>query len=203
MFEIQKNITLTLILLLFSGITFAYRYWDVFFKFYGNRGKIYFGWTLHLLGFIHTAIGVATISEYFLLRENYNCFIGVIAFSIFLLGQIIRNQAIKSLGIYHSPHIEIKPNHKLIIAPPYCFLRHPYYLGVMLEVLATPLVLNSYFTFLGVVVSYLPVLWMRIILEEKVMNQHFGLTYTKYQKQTFRFIPLFHRLISSSSKDAK
>lgn len=189
MFEVPKHFVLTSVLVAFSLVTIVYRYWDVFFKSYGERGKIYFGWTLYLLGFVHSLIGALSLLEYLFLREKYNWLIGTAAFSVFLVGQIVRNWAIVSLGKLHSPHIEIKPGHELIRKPPYRYTRNPYYAGVILEVLSTPLILNAYRTFAFSLLSYVPILLLRMILEEKVMMQHFGSAYADYKNKTPYLIP--------------
>jgi len=186
---VEKSPLLTSVLILFAVATFVYRYWDVFFKSYGERGKVYFGWTLYLLGLVHSLIGILALVEYLLWRPSYNWLIGAIAFALFVAGQGLRNWAVSSLGPYHSPKIEIKPGHRLIQKPPYRYLRNPYYAGVILEVLATPLILNAYLAFAFSVVGYLPILFLRAAMEEKILRDYFGAAYVEYEKKTPRFVP--------------
>lgn len=190
-FEIKKNVILTLLLLFFSGTTFIYRYWDVFFKSYGGRGKIYFGWTLYLLALAHSLIGIFALLEYFFFRSSYNWLIGTIAFFVFLLGQLLRNWAVRSLGRFHSPHIEIKPGHELVKIPPYNYVRNPYYIGALIEVLSTSLILNAYLTWFFSLLTYLPIIMVRVYLEEREMRNHFRLIYDEYRSRTPRFVPSF------------
>lgn len=193
MFEIEKNAALTSVLIAFAILTFVYRYWDSFFRSYGNPGKIYFGLTVYLLAFVHSLIGILSFLEYFFLRNSYNWLVGGIFFAIFMASQFLRNWAISSLGQNHSPHIEIRPNHFLVKMPPYSYVRNPYYLGVTFEVLTAPLVLNAYCTFAFSIVCYLPILFFRVVMEEKILRDHFGSAYVEYEKKTPRFIPCLWR----------
>ena len=190
-FELQRSYFLNICLLLFIVFTFMYRYWDVFFKRYGSRGRVYFGWTLYLLAISHTLIGIFSLCEFFFIRRQYNPIIGIISLACFTTGQIIRNLAIASLKEFHSAHIEIKPNHQLIQTGPYKRIRNPYYVGVMLEVLSTPLILNSFFTFLFSIFVYLPELFIRVFLEEKILTNQLGCCYASYLKKVPRFLPRF------------
>jgi protein-S-isoprenylcysteine O-methyltransferase Ste14 len=178
---IQKNIFLTAPLVIFWITIFLYRCWDVFAKRYGHGGEIYYGWTLYALAVLHFLVGIFSIAEYFLSSNSYNWVVGLCSFFIFVLGQLIRNSAIRALGKFHSPQIEIKPNHKLINSFPYSFIRNPYYLGVVLEVGSSSLIFNAYFTFIFYLLTYLPMLILRVFLEEKVLTSHFGSEYQKYR----------------------
>ena len=185
----EKSHPLTIALLAFAISLYAYRFWDVFFKRYSSRGIVYHKWTLSALALSHSLLGILTICEYLFLRAHYNPHIAFIAVFIFALGQTLRNQAIKALGPYHSPHIEIKSTHSLITTFPYNKLRHPYYLGVILEVLATPLIFNAYLSFFFALLTYIPTLIYRIVLEEKALKSHFGKIYDEYANAVRRFVP--------------
>lgn len=190
MLLIEKNSTLNVFLFLFIFSTFFYRVWDVFYKRHGVSGRIYYKWTLPLLSLVHSCIGLLALFEYCFIRKNYNATIGLVSFVIFLFGQIIRNRAIATLGELHSPHIEIKPNHQLIRTNIYSMIRHPYYLGVMLEIVTTPLVLNAYYACLFAIFAYLPAMLVRIKLEEKIFRDYFGESFVDYKKQVSGFAPI-------------
>lgn len=193
MVEIERNDVLTSLLMLFAVLTFAYRYWDVFLKSYGERGTLYYKWTLPVLGAIHSLAGIFAIFEYWFFQQRYNLIVGTSAFLFFLIGQVIRNWAIRSLGKFHSPHIEMKSHHQLIQTGPYRYLRNPYYLGVLLEVTSSPLVLNSYFSFLFSFLVYVPILFMRVHFEGKILANHFGPSYLEYVKNVPAVFPNLNR----------
>jgi len=195
MLFIEKNDILTTILIAFVFITFVFRYRDVFLKKYGNQGIIYYPWTLTFLGITHTLIGVFSLCEYFFLLKTYSFTLGLAAFIVFLFGQKIRNVAIVRLGIFHSPNIEIKDQHRIISTGIYSKIRHPYYLGVLLEVLSTPLILNSLYTLIFVCLAYIPILFARLILEEKVLIKHFGKEFSEYRNKVPGFLPVLSEFL--------
>lgn len=174
MFTIEKNYFLTAILSLFTLATFAYRIWDVFIKKYSSQGKVYYAWTLSGLSIAHLVVGVLVFSEYLFFVKTYHVILGVLGFLIFFIGQVLRNWAIRSLGDLHSPQIEIKPNHRIISSGAYRFLKHPYYLGALLEVGSLPLIFNAAFSAGVVIFTYFSMVGVRIFLEQKVMREHFG-----------------------------
>jgi protein-S-isoprenylcysteine O-methyltransferase Ste14 len=104
-------------------------------------------------------------------------------------GLIIRNWAIRSLAEYWSIHLEIRKDHKLTRKGPYKYIRHPAYLGMILEVCGIPLIVNSYFIFLFSIVVYIPLLILRVYYEEKEHFRIFGRKYLTYKKQTGAFTP--------------
>ena len=90
---------------------------------------------------------------------------------------------------YHSIHIEMREHHPLIKKGPYKYLRHPYYLAVIFEVLGFPLVPNAYYAFLFSIFTYLPLLFIRIYFEEKAMIKKFGDEYHLYKRENWGLIP--------------
>ena len=75
--------------------------------------------------------------------------IGVFIFlSSFFIVKQQRAAIIERFGKFHSIHIEIRDHQQIIKKGPYKYLRHPYYLSVMLELLGFPLVPNAYYTFI-------------------------------------------------------
>jgi methyltransferase len=114
---------------------------------------------------------------------------------MFLSAFILRRWAVNALGDYHSIHIEIRANHPLIKNGPYAYLRHPYYLSVILELLGLPLVGNAFFSFVISLFLYVPFLLLRVYLEEQVMINKFNGEYIKYKKNTPGFLPII-KLVS-------
>ena len=174
MLTIEKNYLLTAVLSLFTLATFAYRIWDVFIKKYSSQGKVYYAWTLSGLSVAHLVVGVLSFSEYLFFVKSFHVVLGLLGLLIFFIGQVLRNWAIRSLGDLHSPQIEIKPNHRIISSGAYRFFKHPYYLGALLEVGSIPLIFNAAFSAGVVLFTYFPMVGIRIFLEQKVMQEHFG-----------------------------
>jgi protein-S-isoprenylcysteine O-methyltransferase Ste14 len=78
--------------------------------------------------------------------------------------------------------------HEVVTGGPYRFVRHPGYLGGLLSILATPLLLGSVWGFIPVVV-YLAALITRTELEDRTLKELLP-GYREYRKQTrFKLLP--------------
>ena len=78
-------------------------------------------------------IVLSSVAEYFLIIKTVNVFVAISGFIVFLAGVFLRRMSGENLGRNWSLHVEIKENHELITVGIYKYLKHPYYLGVMLE----------------------------------------------------------------------
>lgn len=93
------------------------------------------------------------------------------ALAVFLVGQTLRLIAMRSLGPRWTVKIITLPQG----APPvshaiYRYLRHPNYLGVILEIAALPLLHTAYVTALVFSVANGILLWFRIRAEEAALS---------------------------------
>ena len=156
-------------------------------------GRIEAQWTFRALQIVHVFIFISVLIEYFKRSQKINFSITTIGLVMFCLGLIGRNWAIKTLGRFHSIHIEIRENHKLIKEGPYKYLRNPYYLSVLLEVIGFPLVANAYYSFLVSIFIYSPLIFLRTYYEEKSFEKKFGEEYVRYKNEVNAFIPFKKR----------
>jgi protein-S-isoprenylcysteine O-methyltransferase Ste14 len=184
------NVAFTIIFLIFMIIMSLERVWETFLK--GNRksGKIIKGWTLWVLTTFYVIVIGGTVIEYFVLKRIINPFITCLGFSMYLTGLVFRNWAIKSLGEYHSAHIEIRGEHLLVRDGAYQYLRHPIYLGIIIEILGIPLIPNAYYALLLAISTYLPLLFLRMYWEEQIMVDKFGEKYFRYRKEVWGLLPI-------------
>jgi protein-S-isoprenylcysteine O-methyltransferase Ste14 len=170
-----------------------HRFWSTLFRIKSNRGKIENGWTLHVLTIVHFWIGICAVVEYFLIAGELNyviSLIGLIMFSIALLG---RTWAENTLGKYHSAQIEIREDQPLITSGPYKYVRHPIYFFILIEILGFPLIANAYYAFALSFFLYIPLLLLRLHLEEKVLTEKFGTAYIQYKSAIPCLIPFTKR----------
>ena len=172
----------------------TYRVWVVLFKVNKIKGKIIKGWTLYILSIVHIAIGVITIVEYMCSNKNINYLVTVIGFLMFFVALLGGTWAINTLGSYHSAQIEIREDQPLIKLGPYQYIRHPIYLCNIIELLAFPLIPNSYYAFLLSLFVYTPLLLVRLFFEEKVHILKFGNNYIEYKADVPCLIPFTKRL---------
>lgn len=101
----------------------------------------------------------------------------------------VRAAAVRALGRMWSVHIEIRKEHQLVQDGPFRWIRHPIYLGAILELLGAIIFLNASYTLIAFVVLFIPSLVARIRLEERAMIAQFGDAYRDYIRTTPAVIP--------------
>ena len=116
------------------------------------------------------------------LKNNINFFISLAGGIVFIFGITFRNLAIKEMGVNWSFHLEPKPESMLITHGIYKHITHPYYLGVMLELIGFSLLFNSLRTFIFIFILQLPIILVRISFEERFLIHRHGKRYDVYRK---------------------
>ncbi len=121
--------------------------------------------------------------------ESFSGWISVVGGVLVLLSTFGRNWAIRTLGPFHSIQIEIRANHELIQSGPYAWVRNPYYLSNVVEAVGLPLVANAFYGGLISLFVYLPVLIVRMVLEERALTKKFGAGFLLYKSRVPRLFP--------------
>ena len=89
---------------------------------------------------------------------------------------------------FASRTVQVEQEQQVVSSGPYAFVRHPMYLGVVLMYLASPLALGSYWALLPSV-GIIPILVVRIVNEEKVLERDLA-GYREYEQKTrYRMLP--------------
>jgi len=172
-----------MVFMVFQRLYQAFRKRDI------EKGEVKAGWTFTALFIAHTILIIAALAEYFVFTSKVNYLVSLGGLFIYSSGLILRDCSIKALGRFHSLQIEIRKNHSLIKDGPYRVVRNPYYLSAILEILGFPLVANAYYTFCISLLLYVPLMIIRIYLEEKELLRKFGREYMDYKNQVSAFLP--------------
>ena len=92
------------------------------------------------------------------------------------------------LGDRFSGLVTIQPGHTLVTSGVYGVIRHPSYLGLLINSLGWSLAFRSG---VGVILTMLliPALLARITAEENLLHDQFGDEYHAYCSHTWRLIP--------------
>ena len=86
-------------------------------------------------------------------------------------------------------NVAVESGQKVISTGPYAIVRHPYYIGLLLWILATPLALGSWWGLLMLAPMVL-VIASRIRYEERFLNEHLR-GYASYcESLRYRLVPL-------------
>ena len=107
---------------------------------------------------------------------------------LFAVGGALRLWPVFVLGGRFSGLVAIQPGHTLVTAGIYGVIRHPSYLGLLVNALGWALVFRSGAGVLLAAITVLPVLG-RIRAEEALLHTQFGDAYDDYRARTSRLIP--------------
>ncbi|MDR1365741.1 MAG: hypothetical protein LBJ03_01455 [Holosporales bacterium] len=81
------------------------------------------------------------------------------------------------------------PPKKLVVAGPYCYVRNPMILSVLIMLVAESLLLNSWHIFIWSIVFLVGNLVYFPLVEEKKLEKSFGVDYLNYKFGVPRWIP--------------
>jgi protein-S-isoprenylcysteine O-methyltransferase Ste14 len=107
---------------------------------------------------------------------------------LFAAGGALRIWPVFVLGHRFSGLVAIQPGHSLMTSGVYGLIRHPSYLGLLVESLGWALAFRSG---IGVLLTALsiPLFLARIRAEERLLRSEFGRDYDVYRDRTWRLIP--------------
>ncbi len=112
-----------------------------------------------------------------------------VGIALMLAGVAFRWYSIRVLGRYFTAVVAIQPEHLIIEAGPYHWLRHPSYSGALVTFLGFALALGNWLSLLIIGVFTAIGYGYRISVEEKALLSAFGDAYRHYMKRTKRIIP--------------
>jgi protein-S-isoprenylcysteine O-methyltransferase Ste14 len=110
-------------------------------------------------------------------------------FVLFFSGLALNWIGIGTLKKQWSVAVVVSQDHQLVDTGVYRFIRHPIYTGVLLELLGFGVALANWLSILLILLPNIASLAYRIIVEEKVLERHFGDQYRDYEHRTKRLIP--------------
>jgi protein-S-isoprenylcysteine O-methyltransferase Ste14 len=107
---------------------------------------------------------------------------------LFAVGGVLRTWPVFVLGYRFSGLAAIQAGHTLVTGGIYSVIRHPSYVGLLINTLGWGLAFRSW---VGVILTALmiPPLLARIVAEERLLRDEFGDEYAAYCERTSRLIP--------------
>ena len=154
-------------------------------------------WLTSIPFLTYIALFFISVIEFSLSADRaLNYIISVMGIFVIALGVFLRYQAVSVFRDNKQKwvsHIDAENISVLITAGPYKFLRHPYYLSVMLELCGIALVLNSYRAIILIFLIQSPLLYKRIAVEELELSNKFGEQYLLYKKQVMAILPFWSK----------
>lgn len=143
-------------------------------------------WTLFISIFSYILLMFFCLSEFYFFNGYGKLTIAITAVGLFLyfMAMTIRLWAVVSLGDQWQIHIlgenRRRNNFHIVKHGPYRYIRHPVYLGIIIEQCSIPLVFNAFFVFFifGIFSLFFNNIKMRV--EEEQLKNDFGDQYEEY-----------------------
>lgn len=107
-------------------------------------------------------------------------------------GLLIRTWAVIHLGRSFNYDVRQPVEKVLVKTGPYRFVRHPGYLGLCLLAILPGIILGSVVGFIGMLLTTLVPVVLRIKAEDKLLGEEFGEDFVKYQRSTYSIIPFIY-----------
>lgn len=142
-----------------------------------------------IMQLMHGAWFASMLLETKLLRTPFRPWLALAALLVFGVGQALRISAMRALAGRWTVRIFVLPEAPPVTRGIYRYLKHPNYLGVVLEIAALPLVHSAWRTALVFSIANALLLWWRISAEERALDAN-G-TYRASFAGLSRFIPHF------------
>ena len=152
-------------------------------------GKVSETGTLRAFVAAGTILLGGSVLEFILRGRQVNAMVFVTGLICAIISFWLRHNAIQALGRFWSLHVEIREQHEFVENGPFRWVRHPTYLSMILELLAAALMLNAFFTLAAVLVLFVPILMIRVHIEETALVEKFGQLYRSYQDRTPAIFP--------------
>ncbi len=116
-------------------------------------------------------------------------FLTILGIILLTIGILLRAWAVRKLGVYFTPTVQIQFKHQLITSGPYKLVRHPSYTGAFLAITSFALILNTLTGYIISIIAMSISYKFRIGIEEKELKTYFGIEYIKYSQHTKKLIP--------------
>lgn len=147
-----------------------------------------------LLGILNIVNLLLLLSGFLLNRYNvivlfHNLMIPFLGNFILITGFIVRVIAIRTLKEYYTRTLKIQSSQKVVDTGMYKYIRHPGYVGSILQWLGAGIASNNIVVLSLITLTTLIVYQYRIKSEEKMLIEGLGNNYKDYIKRTKKLIP--------------
>ena len=132
-------------------------------------GREYGAWQVQAMKALHAGWFIAMLVEVYALRRPFIPGLALAALITLVAGQSLRYAALLSLKWRWTVRVMTIPGLPLVHQGIYRYLRHPNYLGVVLEILAAPLLHSAYITAIVFSLANLLLLNARVRTEDRAL----------------------------------
>lgn len=122
-----------------------------------------------IVALVHTAVLIGAAVEAVFLRRPFIPWLAATALAVFILSNAIRFWVVATLGQLWTVQVMDSTNLGIITTGPFRYVRHPNYLGVILEMISMPLIHTAWITAIAGSAAYSIALTRRVTTEEKYL----------------------------------
>ena len=169
------------------------RVWETFYTSKERKAFDFHGdWTLGAVTMAYLFLCFLCIFEFFLVPRSFNYGVAILGMALYLGAFRLRWWGMKSLGkqwAIHAVGAQKIKKVRLIRVGAFKYMRHPIYLGIILELLSLPLIANAYFVLFIACFINIPLQLIRLLEEEKSSVRRLGESYREYKREVDMLIP--------------
>ncbi len=158
----------------------------------GTRGRVRHPWTLALHGAAGAAVGLASLRDALAGTRPPTPATFAVACVLLAGGTVLRRRAKRDLGESWNVQIAVRDGHQLVDSGVYAYMRHPAYLGLMMQLLAFALGTGSRAALLLAVGCAIPALVLRSSLEDRELTRVIA-GYAGYREAKRAYLPFPRR----------
>ena len=118
---------------------------------------------------IHTGVLIGAAVEVIFLKRPFILWFAAVMFALFIASNLLRLWVVLTLGRLWNVHVMDSGRIGIVTKGPFRFVRHPNYVGVVLEVISLPLIYSAWMTAIAAALGYCYALSRRVPAEEKVL----------------------------------
>ncbi|OLC56388.1 MAG: hypothetical protein AUH85_06610 [Chloroflexi bacterium 13_1_40CM_4_68_4] len=118
----------------------------------------------------------------------YDMFARPLGLVLMLGGIVVVAWAYATMGEFWSGAISAREDHRVIVAGPFAFVRHPVYAAYLLGVIGGALALADPIAAIAAIVS-VPIMRGRAFAEERFLEARLGEAYRDYRRRVRMFVP--------------
>jgi len=169
------------------------RYWETYLSSKeSHREKFHGDWTLAVMSVVYIILFFVFTTEFYFKKCHLNYSLLVAGIIMMMMSFRLRFWGMHVLGkqwAVHAVGAQKIRRIRLMKLGPYKYIRHPIYLGIILEVVGLPLIANSMVGIVYAILICIPIMVVRASEEERCSLRRFGHKYNEYINEADFLVP--------------
>lgn len=193
LFVVNRKTADTIFFLIFMLLHCVERIWETFYTTREEKVEELQGdWTLAWATILYIVFYLIIIFEFNFSIDKLNPLVTSLGLVLYVFSAMIRWLGVRALGkqwAIHAIGMQKIKKVRLIKLGIYKYVRHPIYLGIIIEILSLAIISNAYKALLFGCLFNIPLQIIRMKLEEKNNVQKLGMEYKNYMDEVSSLLP--------------